>query len=333
MSHEPTVLVLAGSSFVGRYLSRRLRDGGFAVASTGQGERLGYCDISDRQSVRKLFGTVAPEYVLQCAAATSPNATGAEMYRVHVTGTLNVLRAAAEYTPSAVLVFLGSAAEYGVVEECHPPIHEDQPSKPVSLFGASKAAQTQWALAAAVEWRLRVLVARPFNLLGLGLPDHYLAAALAQRLLEEGASAAPLRVANADATRDFVDVRDAVEALVALVEQGAPEAGRPQLFNIAAGQETAVIDIARMLCELQGGSAAVPLGAAVSRSHIRRSCGDASRLREATGWRPQVTWQQSLSDMWDHLRAGGSCFVSVAREDKTYGTYRTHKSHPREIAL
>ena len=144
MSHKPTALVFAGSSFVGRHLCRRLHDGGMAVVSTGRGEDMGYCDIGDRQSVRNVLEKAAPDYVFQCAAATAPNATAQEMYGVHVTGALNVLRATAEFAPNAVLVFLGSAAEYGAVEDLYLPINEEHPKKPASPFGASKAAQTQW---------------------------------------------------------------------------------------------------------------------------------------------------------------------------------------------
>jgi nucleoside-diphosphate-sugar epimerase len=121
-------------------------------------------------------------------------------------------------------------------------------------------------------------------------------------LLQEGTKASALPVVNADATRDFVDVRDAAESLVAMTERAAPLPGKPCVFNIASGRETAVMEIARALCELHGGRSAVPLGAAASRSHIRRSCGDASRLRRATGWQPRIAWRQSLRDMWEHLR-------------------------------
>ncbi len=304
MSRKPTALVFAGSSFVGRHLCGRLRAGGVTVVSTGRCEGAGYCDVSDPQSVRRLFNEVAPDSVFQCGAATAPDAAAQQMYRVHVTGTLNVLRAAAELAPNAVLVFLGSAAEYGAVDDLHLPIHEEHPKKPVSLFGASKAAQTQWALAAAVEWNLRVIVARPFNLLGPGLPEHYLAAGLAKRLLREGPTVAPLPVANADATRDFVDVRDAAEALAVMTERAAPAPGKPCVFNIATERETTVMDIARALCELHGGRSAVGLGAASSRSQIRRSCGDAWRLRRATDWQPRIDWRQSLRDLWQHVRAG-----------------------------
>ncbi len=306
-----TALVLAGGSFVGRHLCRRLRDGGVTVVSTGRGNDVGYCDIGDKQNVQKVFRSVAADYLFQCAAATSPTATAEELERVHVTGTRNVLRAAAEYLPDAVLVFLGSAAEYGAVADESLPIREEQRNNPASHFGASKAAQTQLALTAAVDWNLRVLVARPFNLLGPGLPEHYLAAALAKRLLREGKTEQPLPVANADATRDFVDVSDAVEALVVMAEKAAPVKGKPGVFNIASQRETAVLDVARALCELHGGRSAVPVGTATSRSGIGRSCGDATRLRRATGWRPRIHWRQSLREMWEQLCAG--CFLSEPR--------------------
>jgi GDP-4-dehydro-6-deoxy-D-mannose reductase len=296
-------LVLAGGSFLGRHLCRRLRQEGISVASTGRNTEMAYCDISDRQSVRNVIRDAAADYVFQCAAATAPNATAEEMVGVHVSGTLNVLRAAAEFTPNAVLVLVGSAAEYGVVADTSLPVNEDQPLRPASFFGASKAAQTQFALAAAVEWDLRVLVTRPFNLLGPGLPEHYLAAALAKRLLHEGETRQPLTVANADTTRDFLDVRDTAEALVCMATRAAPPPGSPCVFNISSGRETAVMEIARKLCDLHGGRSAVPLGAASSRSRIRRSCGDATRLRQATGWQPRIDWQQSLRDLWDHLRS------------------------------
>jgi nucleoside-diphosphate-sugar epimerase len=299
MSLEQTALVLAGGSFVGRHLCRRLRARRLAVVGTGRGEDMGYCDIGDRQSVRELFIRVDAAYVFVCAAATAPAAAAEEMYRVHVTGTLNVLRAAVDYLPDAVLVFLGSAAEYGVVAPEYLPVSEDHPIQPASLFGASKAAQSQLALTAAVDWNLRVLVARPFNLLGPGLPEHYLAAALAARLRREGATGQPLAIRNADATRDFVDVRDAAEALAALIEKAVPRPGCPRVFNIAAQQETSVLDVARFLCELHGGRSALPVGSAGSRSGIWRSCGDATRLRQATGWRPAIDWRQSVRDMWE----------------------------------
>ena len=117
-----------------------------------------------------------PDWVIQCAGATHCS-DPSELYKLHVDGTRNVLSAVARFVPKAVVILLGSAAEYGPVAPEQLPIQEQQICKPATPFGASKLAQTQLAEAAAEEWGLRVLTVRPFNILGPGLPEHYFAGA------------------------------------------------------------------------------------------------------------------------------------------------------------
>jgi GDP-4-dehydro-6-deoxy-D-mannose reductase len=228
------------------------------------------------------------------------------MYALHVQGTLNVLEAVARHAPAAPVVLLGSAAEYGVVPPEVLPVDEDCPPGALSFFGASKLAQTQAAQPAAVEWKIGVVVVRPFNIIGPGLPCQYFAAALAQRLLEAKATGASgdMPVANAEATRDFVDVRDVVEAISGLLTRAIPQPGELRVYNIASGRETRVGAIAEKLAALAG-VRVVDAGTAQSRSSISRSCGDPSRLRKATGWTPQIAWEQSIEDLWRAIAPRG----------------------------
>jgi len=184
-------------------------------------------------------------------------------------------------------------------------VKEDYAPAPRSFFGASKLAQTQVDQAAAAEWNLSVVVARPFNVIGPGLPPHYFAASFAQWLVKAKAPGATgdAPVVNADATRDFVDVRDVAEALLRLLTGAVPDAGTMALYNIATGRETPVREVAERLCELAGGFKAVDAEAGRSRSGITRSCGDASRLREAVGWTPRINWERSVADLWQALVA------------------------------
>jgi GDP-4-dehydro-6-deoxy-D-mannose reductase len=298
-----TALVLAGNSFVGRHLCRALREAGVRVVATTRkadgppgAER---CDLTDRERVEAVVAAARPQWVFQCAGATRTN-DPRPLYRLHVEGTLNVLAAVARHVPAAPVVLLGSAAEYGPVAPEALPVAEEHPGAPRSFFGASKLAQTQAGQAAAAEWNLSVLVVRPFNVIGPGLPRHYFAAALAERLLQAEAvgSSGEVPVVNADATRDFVDVRDVAEALLGLVTRGAPPAGTMALYNIASGRETMLLAVAEKLCALAGGFKAVDAGAGRSRSSISRSCGDAARLRETTGWVPRIGWERSIEDFW-----------------------------------
>jgi GDP-4-dehydro-6-deoxy-D-mannose reductase len=208
------------------------------------------------------------------------------------------------------VVLLGSAAEYGPVAPEALPVKEDHPAAPHSFFGASKLAQTQFGQAAAAEWNLSIVAARPFNVIGPGLPVQYFAASFAERLIQAKAAGTrgDMPVVNADTTRDFVDVRDVAEALVGLMTRAAPPRGTMALYNIASGCETPLRAIAERLCGLAGGFRAVDAGAGRSRSSISRSCGDASRLREAIGWSPQINWERSVADLWN------ACQLSVAGE-------------------
>ena len=149
------------------------------------------------------------------------------------------------------------------------------------------------------------LLARPFNVIGPGIPSHYLAGSLARRL----STARPLdeiSVANGSATRDWVDVRDVAEALVDLTVGSSPPPGTAEIYNIASGTERPVLAIAEKLCLLAGGGQVVrDTGPGSSRSGIQRSCGDASKLRAAVGWAPRIGWEKSLEDLWEWWAANG----------------------------
>ena len=304
----PTALVFAGGSFLGRHLCRALAGGGVRVVATARRPSAGSdfrpCDVTDASSVNAVFADCRPDWVFQCAGVTTPDAGPPLLYAVHVGGTWNILRAVADHAPAVPVVLFGSAAEYGRVPEEALPVGENFAPEPASYFGASKLAQTHLASAAASALGLRVVVLRPFNLLGPGLPGHYFAAALARRLRDGGGREAP-PVDNGAATRDFVDVRDVAEA-ARVAATAAPAPGAAEVYNVASGRETSVLEVASRLCVLAGRRPPVDRGTCGSRSGIGRSCGTAVKLHGATGWAPRVPWAQSLDDLWREYAERGT---------------------------
>ena len=90
--------------------------------------------------------------------------------------------ALADKPPGAVLL-VGTAAEYGIVPEAELPVVESFPASPRTPYGASKYAQTQLGLDAARRG-LRVIVARPSNIIGPGLPIGSVLGSFARQLRE-----------------------------------------------------------------------------------------------------------------------------------------------------
>ena len=301
------VLVIGATSFIGRHLVARLAARGAYVEATAHtgAEGLRLCDVTDVGTVRDAVGSGTFDAIVNCAGAT---ATGdpVTLYRVHVLGAIHLVTAAVELAPSAHLVLLGSAAEYGPVPAASLPVGEECVPDPLTYFGVSKLAQTELARVAAQAASLRITVLRPFNVLGPGLPAAYFAGAFARTLraaIARGETGA-VPVRNATTTRDFVDVGDVAEAIIlTTLARAQPEDDAFALWNVASGIETPILDVAARLCRLAGPFQAVPEGSNASRSDIDRSCGDPTRLMSRTGWRPTITWEQSIDSLWEALAA------------------------------
>jgi GDP-4-dehydro-6-deoxy-D-mannose reductase len=231
------------------------------------------------------------------------------MHELHVRGTSGLLSAVARLAPQARVLLFGSAAEYGRVPPEHLPITEQQPPRPVTAFGLSKLAQTELAAKFAQEHALRIVTIRPFNIVGAGLPEHFFAAALARRMLLHRATAAhgPVAVMNLEATRDFVDVRDAARAIAGLLSESSWRRGRMDIYNIASGSAVSLKEVAALLGRLAGGVGIENGGTAPSRSGIDRSCGDPARLYQAIRWTPRWSWQQSIIALWEELARTACC--------------------------
>lgn len=292
------VLLIAGESFLGKYVHALLAQLEHDVVATTRAAPERCCELGDAADVEGVVRAISPNWIINCAGVMGGD--GERMQRVHVEGASHLLHAVAWHAPAATVTFFGSAAEYGNVEPQDLPIREDQPCRPLSPYGRSKVRQTNLACELAARHGLRVLVVRPFNVVGPGLPERYMPAALARRLALNRNGSPDVRIADAGATRDWIDVRDVAAAVAALLAHDLATPGEAGLYNVATGVETPVLTVAAELCRLAGDFQAVP--ASGSCSGIQRSCGDAARLRRATGWAPWFSWQRSIADLWRHYR-------------------------------
>src|SRR5437867_6774152 len=164
-------------------------------------------------SVTAIVRDVVPDAIMHLAAlsfvpAAERDVAGA--YGTNLGGTLAVLGAARAAAPHARVLAVGSADAYGAIEPGDLPIGEDTPFRPVTVYGASKAAAdiaaAQWARAYALD----VVRARPFNHTGPGQDPGFVCSGIARQiaLVEAGRQEPVVTVGNPDPVRDFSDVRD-----------------------------------------------------------------------------------------------------------------------------
>jgi GDP-4-dehydro-6-deoxy-D-mannose reductase len=139
------------------------------------------------------------------------------------------------------------------------------------------------------------MVARPFNHIGPGQSPNFFVPALAKRIVEaRRAGAATLPVGTLTTRRDFTDVRDVVLAYRRLIEVGEPGG----IYNICSGRDVSMAEVAHDLLRLAGVELELITDPALVRPvDVPVLRGDATRLREITGWEPLIPLATTLADV------------------------------------
>jgi GDP-4-dehydro-6-deoxy-D-mannose reductase len=297
-------LITGVCGFSGRHLAAWLRRRPAAVV-LGSGRRPypnvpldGYraADLTDGNAAGALAAWARPDVVFHLAALGAA-ASEARIRLVNVQGFLNLHAALRLHVAGRAirLVTIGSAAELGSAGVARLPVTEASPCSPESAYGRSKWEITRRVLAEPSSGSLETVVARTFNLVGPGLDSRLALGNFARQLarIQRGETDA-LRCGPLEARRDFLDVRDAIAAYVALAERGSPG----ELYNVCSGQSHRIGDLLGQLIDL----ASVPVRV-IPASGPRRPFdppdvyGSHAKLTRATGWRPALGIRRSLADL------------------------------------
>ena len=293
-------LITGAGGFVGPYLTAHLESCGDEVVGTDL-----EADVTDAEGIRKAFLDARPNAVYHLAAASHVGTSWSapvDVLRVNAEGSLNVFLAALEAGVERVLL-IGSAEEYGHITPELLPVTETTSLRPVSPYGASKAAAEMMASHAFHGRGLPVVCVRAFNHLGPGQSDALVTGSIAKQVAAaERAGSGVIRTGDLSPRRDFTDVRDVVRAYRLLVERGEPG----EAYNVCSGRDVAIRDVADHLA----GQATVDIRFELDPDRVRPVDvpvvrGDNTKLRAATGWTPELTLEQTLDDVLAWWRQNG----------------------------
>lgn len=227
-------LVTGSTGMIGTEFVRALRKDGWEVfgiarfsaasrASAIPDKSLIYCDILDEHSLRDVLGKIKPDLVVHMAAQAF-NGTSYQMeeitHQTNYLGTLHVLRAVKDVVPNARVVLACSSAEYGVIPKELQPLKEDVFLRPITPYGVSKVATEMLGYQYFINFGLKVYLPRFFIHVGMGHPPATMIQNFARQLalIKKEKIPATIKVGTLNTARDFVDVRDGVQAVLLLIK-------------------------------------------------------------------------------------------------------------------
>jgi GDP-4-dehydro-6-deoxy-D-mannose reductase len=271
---QPRALLTGAGGFTGQAMTRFLASKGVEVHSIGahaapafhapsstapQAHTHTQLDITSASQIASALQAIQPDYIFHLAGVVrSPDPQ--DFYRVNTAFAVALLTAletvAAPSTTSPRVLMVGTAAEVGQPRPDQLPIREDMPPNPLEHYGISKLAQTHAARAAHLRTGLHVVVARPSNMIGVGMPQHFVVQSFATQIAammrsaaasgraNEATNEAVLRTGNLSSARDFMSVEAACEAFWQLAN--TPEAAG-EVVNVCSGVATPIANIVQIL--------------------------------------------------------------------------------------
>lgn len=302
-----TALITGVAGFCAKHLANRLAADGFRVAGTDLGEDLPSgvpldeyfsADICDTEQMDQILSRVQPNEVFHLAGLMRGDAL--DVYRVNLMGGVQLLESLRRCVPEARVLLVGSAAEYGVVPASQMPITEGQACSPRGVYGLSKYALTLAGLDYARQFGMNVNVARPFNIIGPGIPSSLVVGAVLHRVKAalSGHGEPVVQVGNLSPRRDFIAVEDVVDGFVRVVRS------KPQgeVFNLCSGQPHSIQDVVTQLLAFAPRPIRLQSDDALARpSDVDTVFGDSSKAREYAGFRTKVALKDSLRAAWDYV--------------------------------
>lgn len=226
------VLITGATGALGQTLMTRLvaNPSAFVVIAPSRNDDCDPLDLRHHDQIVRTVERTRPDLIMHLAATFSNDFD--EAYAVNVNATRHMLKAVEESALPTRVVLIGSAAEYGLVSVAENPIFEDRVLRPVSIYGMTKAWQTELAYVHA-RLGVNVVVARVFNLIGRGLSERLFIGRVHKQVDElRRGERVRIEVGPLSAVRDYISIDDAITQILAIADYG--EAG--EVYHVASGQ-------------------------------------------------------------------------------------------------
>jgi GDP-4-dehydro-6-deoxy-D-mannose reductase len=251
-------------------------------------------DLADEGVADALVRDAEPEAVIHLAARVEPGDDAWNtVLRNNQLAAFRVLDSVRKRAPRARVLVASSSAVYGAVPRERNPIRETEATRPVTMYGASKAGTEAIAFAFGASG-VQVTVCRPFNTIGPGGDKRSALAHWARKLLEldSAGSDGVFRCGPLNTFRDLTDVRDIARAYVGILEHAVTE----PVLNLCSGRAVEGALVLDVLFSTAGVRPRV-VSAPPRADDILFQSGDHYRLTAITGWEPSITLQQTVEDV------------------------------------
>lgn len=299
------ILIIGSAGFVGTSLLYRLINSGHKIFTISTRPHLSpiisgvnsYVASVDNE---KVLGEVLPfcNIVFYFASHSTP---GFSAHKPSIEAEANLLpclrflEILGGYKETLLVYLSSGGAVYG--DSVYDVNSENLPLKPLSYYGAGKAAIEKFLLAYQIQTENKILILRPSNLYGPGqsiqegfgiIPTVY------QKVLE----GCPVSIwGDGQAIRDYLHINDFMNLCEIIIANRTVPTYRRRIYNVGSGQGISLNDLLGMVEEL--------IGAEIQKDYqklrgvdVDKNVLNCSRIKEDYNWNVEYNLKRGLAETW-----------------------------------
>ena len=254
--------------------------------------------LLDKKFVQNLIETEKPEYIINLASYSSVAYSWknpAKCFNNNTNIFLNIAEAVRKTGIKTKILSVGSSEEYGIVTKEQTPLTEDTVLNPANPYAVARVSQEHISKIYAKGFHIPIICTRSFNHIGPRQKDIFVISAFAKQVAQaKKKKRKEIICGDLDIIRDFIDVRDVVEAYDLLLKKGRSG----EVYNVCSGEGHRLSEILAMLQKKADTDIPVKKDPDLIRPIDNPVIiGSGEKIKKHTGFRKKYSLPGSLGDM------------------------------------
>lgn len=257
-------------------------------------------DLLDKEAVYSYISKVNPDYVLHLASFSSVAYSWKKPCESFANNTnifLNIVQAIHELNIKCRILSIGSSEEYGNVDATKMPLVESMSLKPLNPYAVARVSQEMLSRVFVDSLGLDIVLTRSFNHIGPWQDSRFVVPSFVKRIkdiADRGEKEGTIETGDLSIVRDFVDVRDVVDAYYRLLTCGRTG----EIYNVCSGIGVELSQIV----EIIAGKLGIDIKTNINPDYVRPNdnriiVGSREKITNELGWKPTRDLSQTIEDM------------------------------------